>query len=108
MRMNGAAGAHGMPGSIERRRKALREGTKDMALKDPARTAKAAVHQAPNTPFILKTYPLRAAKAGEELVKVTMSTICRSEIHSNACMRSNPCQRILGRETHSESQASSR
>src|SRR5256885_7941433 len=37
-----------------------------------ARTAKAAVYEAPNTPFIIKTYPLRAAKAGEVLVKVTM------------------------------------
>ena len=29
-----------------------------------ARTAQAAVYEAPNGPFILKTYPLRAARAG--------------------------------------------
>ena len=28
-----------------------------------ARTAKAAVYEAPNTPFIIKTYPLRPAQA---------------------------------------------
>src|SRR5258708_10341940 len=98
MRMNGAAGAHRMPRSIERRRKARREGTKDMALKDLARTAKAAVYEAPNAPFILKTYPLRGVKAGEVLVKVTMSTICRSDIHSYEGRRPNPCPGILGHE----------
>ncbi len=46
------------------------------------RTAKAAVYEAPNTPFVLKEYPLRPVKSGEVLVRVTMSTICRSDIHS--------------------------
>lgn len=62
------------------------------------RTAKAAVYEAPNTPFILKEYPLRAVKAGEALVRVTMSTICRSDIHSYEGHRPNPCPGILGHE----------
>ncbi len=62
------------------------------------RTAKAAVYEAPNTPFILKEYPLRAAKPREVLVRVTMSTICRSDIHSYEGHRPNPCPGILGHE----------
>jgi putative phosphonate catabolism associated alcohol dehydrogenase len=62
------------------------------------RTAKAAVYEAPNTPFILKEYPLRPAKPGEVLVRVTMSTICRSDIHSYEGHRPNPCPGILGHE----------
>jgi putative phosphonate catabolism associated alcohol dehydrogenase len=62
------------------------------------RTAKAAVYEAPNTPFILKDYPVRPAKSGEVLVRVTMSTICRSDIHSYEGHRPNPCPGILGHE----------
>jgi putative phosphonate catabolism associated alcohol dehydrogenase len=62
------------------------------------RTAKAAVYEAPNTPFILKEYPLRAVRRGEVLVRVTMSTICRSDIHSYEGHRPNPCPGILGHE----------
>jgi len=46
------------------------------------RTARAAVYEAPNTPFRLKEFPLRPVKRDEALVRVTMSTICRSDIHS--------------------------
>ena len=62
------------------------------------RTARAAVYEAPNTPFILKEYPVRPAKPGEVLVRVTMSTICRSDIHSYEGRRPNPCPGILGHE----------
>lgn len=62
------------------------------------RTAKAAIYEAPNTPFILKEYPVRPARPGEVLVKVTMSTICRSDIHSYEGHRPNPCPGILGHE----------
>src|SRR5689334_17510910 len=65
---------------------------------DMARTAKAAVYEAPNTPFVIKAYPLRPAKAGEVLVRVSMSTICRSDIHSYEGRRPNPCPGILGHE----------
>jgi hypothetical protein len=43
-----------------------------------ARTAQAAVYEAPNGPFVLKAYPLRAARAGEVLVRELMAIICRS------------------------------
>src|SRR5262245_10527332 len=62
------------------------------------RTGKAAVYEAPNTPFIIKDYPLRPAKPDEVLVRVTMSTICRSDIHSYEGRRPNPCPGILGHE----------
>jgi putative phosphonate catabolism associated alcohol dehydrogenase len=62
------------------------------------RTAKAAIYEAPNTPFVLKEFPLRPVRRGEVLVRVTMSTICRSDIHSYEGRRPNPCPGILGHE----------
>lgn len=62
------------------------------------RTARAAVYEAPNTPFVLKEFPLRPVRRGEVLVRVTMSTICRSDIHSYQGHRPNPCPGILGHE----------
>ena len=63
-----------------------------------ARTGRAAVYDAPNTPFVIRSYPLRAVRPGEVLVRVTMSTICRSDIHSWQGRRPNPCPGILGHE----------
>ena len=62
------------------------------------RTARAAVYDAPNTPFVIRRYPLRDARRDEVLVRVTMSTICRSDIHSYHGHRPNPCPGILGHE----------
>ena len=62
------------------------------------RTARAAVYDAPNTPFVVRRYPLRDARRDEVLVRVTMSTICRSDIHSYHGHRPNPCPGILGHE----------
>ncbi|MFQ5546506.1 MAG: zinc-binding dehydrogenase [Acidiferrobacterales bacterium] len=62
------------------------------------RKAKAAVYDAPNTPFVIKEYPLRDAGPGEVLVRITMATICRSDIHSYEGRRPNPCPGILGHE----------
>jgi putative phosphonate catabolism associated alcohol dehydrogenase len=62
------------------------------------RTAKAAVYMAPNAPFAIKRYPLRPVREREVLVKVTMATICRSDIHSYEGRRPNPCPGILGHE----------
>lgn len=62
------------------------------------RTAKAAVYDAPNAPFHLRDIPLRPVKPGEVLVKISMSTICRSDIHSYEGKRPNPCPGILGHE----------
>ena len=62
------------------------------------RTARAAVYEAPNTPFVIKDYPVRDCQPEEVLVRITMSTICRSDIHSYEGKRPNPCPGILGHE----------
>ena len=64
----------------------------------PPRMATAAVYEAPNTPFVLKQFPLRPVRRDEVLVRVSMSTICRSDIHSYEGRRPNPCPGILGHE----------
>lgn len=62
------------------------------------KTGRAAVYDAPNTPFEVKEYPVREALPNEVLVRITMSTICRSDIHSYLGHRPNPCPGILGHE----------
>ncbi len=62
------------------------------------RTARAAVYDAPNTPFEIRNYPLRDVHRDEVLVRISMSTICRSDIHSWEGRRPNPCPGILGHE----------
>ena len=63
-----------------------------------SRVARAAVYDAPNAPFLIREYPLRTAEPGEVLVRVAMSTICRSDIHSYEGRRPNPTPCILGHE----------
>jgi putative phosphonate catabolism associated alcohol dehydrogenase len=62
------------------------------------RSGRAAVYDAPRAPFVITEYPLRPARPGEALVRVTMSTICRSDIHSYEGRRPNPVPCILGHE----------
>ena len=62
------------------------------------RKNRAAVYDKPNTPFRISENPLRYVKDNEGLVKVTMSTICRSDINSYQLHRPNPCPAILGHE----------
>ena len=62
------------------------------------RSGKAAVYDAPNRPFTVREFPLRETRAGEVLVRIRMSTICRSDIHSYEGRRPNPCPGILGHE----------
>ena len=57
-----------------------------------------AVYDAPNAPFRLREYPVRPPRAGEVLVRIRMSTICRSDIHSYQGHRPNPCPGLLGHE----------
>lgn len=57
-----------------------------------------AVYDAPNQPFELRTFPIRPPRPGEVLVKIRMSTICRSDIHSYLGHRPNPCPGVLGHE----------
>ena len=70
------------------------------------RTAKAAVYEAPNTPFVMKEFPLRPVHRGEALVKVTMSTICRSDIHSYEGRRPNPCPEFSAMRSSGSSRSS--
>ena len=62
------------------------------------KTGRAVVYDAPNTPFVIREYPVRDVKPDEALVRITMSTICRSDIHSYKGHRPNPCPGILGHE----------
>jgi putative phosphonate catabolism associated alcohol dehydrogenase len=57
-----------------------------------------AVYDAPGRPFEIRLFPVRAPRAGEVLVKIRMSTICRSDIHSYLGHRPNPCPGVLGHE----------
>ena len=63
-----------------------------------SRTGRAVVYPAPNAPFEVREYPVRDAREGEVLVRISMSTICRSDIHSYEGRRPNPCPGILGHE----------
>lgn len=63
-----------------------------------SRTGRAAVYDAPNEPFQVREYPVRDVQPGEVLARITMSTICRSDIHSYEGARPNPCPGILGHE----------
>lgn len=62
------------------------------------RTARAAVFVAPNRPFEQMEYPLREPRCGEALVRITLSSVCRSDIHSYHGLRPNPRPSILGHE----------
>lgn len=57
-----------------------------------------AVFDAPNAPFRMTDYPLREPLPGEVLVRIRMSTICRSDIHSYQGHRPSPCPGLLGHE----------
>ena len=63
-----------------------------------SRYARAAVYEKPRAPFVFRDYPLRDVQASEVLVRISMSTICRSDIHSYQGLRPNPCPGILGHE----------
>jgi alcohol dehydrogenase len=63
-----------------------------------AATGRIAVYDAPKKPFEIRTFPLRPPKPDEALVKIRMSTICRSDIHSYLGHRPNPCPGVLGHE----------
>ena len=62
------------------------------------KVGRAVVYDKPNAPFVIKEYPVRDVKPREVLVKISMSTICRSDIHSYHGHRPNPCPGILGHE----------
>lgn len=57
-----------------------------------------AAYDAPGGAFTLREIPLRAPGRGELLVRVAMSTICRSDIHAWQGRRPHPCPGVLGHE----------
>lgn len=61
-------------------------------------TGRVAVYDAPNAPFRIVEYPVRAPAPGEVLVKNRMATICRSDIHTWQGHRPGPCPGVLGHE----------
>lgn len=61
-------------------------------------SGKIAVYDEANAPFQVRDYPLRAPLPGEVLVRIRMSAICRSDIHSYQGSRPNPCPGVLGHE----------
>ena len=62
------------------------------------KTGRAVVYDSPNMPFQVREFPVRNVHPDEVLVRITMSTICRSDIHSYLGHRPNPCPGILGHE----------
>jgi putative phosphonate catabolism associated alcohol dehydrogenase len=58
----------------------------------------AAVYDEPNAAFRVVSLPLREPLTGEALVRVSLSTVCRSDIHSWQGHRPNPCPGLLGHE----------
>lgn len=61
-------------------------------------SGRVAIYAEPNAPFRVESYPLRAPRPGEALVRVSMSTICRSDMHSYHGHRPSPCPGLLGHE----------
>ena len=57
-----------------------------------------AVYAAPGKPFEIRLFPIRPPRPDEVLVRIRMSTICRSDIHSYLGHRPNPCPGVLGHE----------
>lgn len=62
------------------------------------RYARAAVYEQPKSPFVIRAYPLRDVHATEALVRISLCSICRSDVHSWQGLRPNPCPGILGHE----------
>lgn len=62
------------------------------------KSGRVAVYAEPNAPFSVSSYPLRHPLANEALVRVSMSTICRSDIHSYQGHRPSPYPGLLGHE----------
>ena len=61
-------------------------------------TGRAAIYDTPGKPFRIVEYPVRGVRTGEVLVRVSMCTICGSDVHSYHGRRPNPVPGILGHE----------
>ena len=60
--------------------------------------ALAAVFNAANAPFEMRTFPLPELGPGEVLVRVTCCTVCGSDLHTYTGRRGTPMPTILGHE----------
>jgi alcohol dehydrogenase len=56
------------------------------------------VYSRPREAFRIEARPLRPPAVDEVLVRISMATICRSDIHSWQGHRPNPCPGVLGHE----------
>jgi putative phosphonate catabolism associated alcohol dehydrogenase len=65
---------------------------------DLPETGRVAVFDEPGGPFRIARYPLRPPRADEALVRVRMSTVCGSDVHSYQGRRPSPCPGLLGHE----------
>ncbi len=61
-------------------------------------SARAMVFDGPGKPLQLRHFELPELKPGEVLVKVAMTTLCGSDLHTLQGHRSTPCPTILGHE----------
>ncbi|NLF17164.1 MAG: zinc-binding dehydrogenase, partial [Lentisphaerae bacterium] len=61
-------------------------------------TARALIFAGTDRPLELRAVPLPALGAGEILVRITMSTLCGSDLHTLTGKRSTPLPTILGHE----------
>ena len=62
------------------------------------RTARAALFEGPGQPFSVRSLPLGTPEPGGAVVRVTMATVCGSDLHSWAGSRPSPVPGILGHE----------
>src|SRR5215831_15420629 len=60
--------------------------------------ARAAVFEGAGQPFSVRDLPLPAPPPGGAIVRVTMATVCGSDVHSWMGRRPNPAPGILGHE----------
>jgi len=61
-------------------------------------SARAMVFHGPNQPLEPREFGLPTLKAGELLVKISMTTLCGSDVHTFHGHRETPCPTILGHE----------
>ena len=62
------------------------------------RTSRSMIFTGPNSPLESRSIALPTLKPGEALVRISLSTICGSDLHTYQGKRSTPCPTILGHE----------
>jgi alcohol dehydrogenase len=59
---------------------------------------RALLFHGPGRPFELADFPVPEARGEEVLVRITCCTLCRSDLHTHAGLRSEPTPTVLGHE----------